>query len=128
MKIPLKTCVSMKEYTFTICVACAWIVIGYFLFKKQTFNGLWKFSYWYKNIIFHGRLIVILYLFQWWGSVDFKKTDPYIHIIKHFMFVLKISKTFVFFLRTSGEYSKKHIQGSFISTDLWKRILFHNIT
>ena len=28
------------KYTFTICVGRGWIVIGYFLFKKQTFNGL----------------------------------------------------------------------------------------
>ena len=28
--------------------------------------------------------------------------------IKHFLSVLKISKTFVFFLGTSGEYSKKY--------------------
>jgi hypothetical protein len=37
--------------------------------------------------------------------------------IKHFLFVLRLSKTFVFFLRTSGEYSKKYRQGSVISTD-----------
>ena len=39
------------------------------------------------------------------------------------MSVLKISKTFVFFLRTSGEYSKKYRQGSVISTGPWKCIL-----
>jgi hypothetical protein len=42
---------------------------------------------------------------------------------KHGLSVLKISKTFVFFWRTSGEYLKKYIQGSVISTDPWKRIL-----
>ena len=30
------------KYTFTICVGRAWIVIGYFLFEKQTFNRLLK--------------------------------------------------------------------------------------
>ena len=34
-----------------------------------------------------------------------------------------MSKTFVFFLRTSGEYSKKYRQGSVISTDPLERIL-----
>ena len=37
--------------------------------------------------------------------------------IKHFLSALKISKTFVFFLRTSGEYLKIYRQGSVISTD-----------
>ena len=32
--------------------------------------------------------------------------------IKHFLSVLKISKTLVFFLKTSGEYSKIYRQGS----------------
>ena len=31
-----------KNYTFTICVGRVWIVIGYFLFEKQTFIGLLK--------------------------------------------------------------------------------------
>ena len=31
-----------KEYTFTICVRCVWIVIGYFLFEKEAFYGLLK--------------------------------------------------------------------------------------
>ena len=26
----------------TICVGCVWIVIGYFLFEKEAFNGLLK--------------------------------------------------------------------------------------
>ena len=43
--------------------------------------------------------------------------------IKHFLSVLKISKTFVFFLRTSGEYSKKYWQGSVFTMGPWKRIL-----
>ena len=42
---------------------------------------------------------------------------------KHFLSVLKISKTFVFFLRKSGEYLKKYRQGSVFTTDPWKRIL-----
>ena len=49
--------------------------------------------------------------------------DAILICIKHFLSVLEISKTFVFFLRTSGEYSKKYRQGSVISTDPWKRIL-----
>ena len=81
---------------------------------------------------------VTIYIFkvnkisQWWRSVDFKKTDPYpylwriwfyINLHKTFLSVLKISKTFVFFLRMSGEYSKKYRQWSVISTDPCKRIL-----
>ena len=31
-----------KNYTFTICVGSVSIVIGYFLFEKQAFNGLLK--------------------------------------------------------------------------------------
>ena len=60
------------------------------------------------------------------------KTDP-LHIsegldsilifIKHFLSVLRIYKTFVFFIRMSGEYSKKYWQGSIFSTDPCKRIL-----
>ena len=49
--------------------------------------------------------------------------DSILIFIKHFLFVLKISKTFVFFFRMSGEYSKKYIQGSVFTTDPWKRIL-----
>jgi hypothetical protein len=30
------------KYTFTICVRRVWIVIRYFLFEKQAFNGLLK--------------------------------------------------------------------------------------
>ena len=49
--------------------------------------------------------------------------DSILILIKHFLSVLKISKTVVFFLRTSGEYSKKYRQGFVISTNPWKRIL-----
>ena len=49
--------------------------------------------------------------------------DSTLIFIKHFLSVLKISKTFVYFFRTSGEYSKKYRQGSGFSTDPWKRIL-----
>ena len=57
---------------------------------------------------------------QWWRSVDFKKTDPYPYLrrasilifSKHFLSTFKISKTFVFFLRTSSEYLTRHGQGS----------------
>ena len=31
---------SNMKYTFTICIGRVWIVIGYFSFEKQTFNGL----------------------------------------------------------------------------------------
>ena len=40
-KNPLKR-IFTKKYTFTICVGRIWIVIGYFLFKNETFNGLLK--------------------------------------------------------------------------------------
>ena len=29
-----------KKYTFSICVRRVWIIIRYFFFEKQTFNGL----------------------------------------------------------------------------------------
>ena len=48
--------------------------------------------------------------------------DSTLIFIKHFLSVLKISKTFVLFLRTLGEYSKKYRQGSAISADPLKRI------
>ena len=41
LKNPLKP-IFTKKYTFTICVGRIWIVIGYFLFKNETFNGLLK--------------------------------------------------------------------------------------
>ena len=56
---------------------------------------------------------------QW--SVYFKKTDPYPYILKpdsilfskdNFLSVLKISKTFDFFLRTPSEYLTRYGQGS----------------
>ena len=31
-----------KKFTFTICVGRVWVIIGYFLLEKQTFNGLLK--------------------------------------------------------------------------------------
>ena len=67
---------------------------------------------------------------QWWGSVDFKILIyisgglEYILISRrHFLFVLKISETFVFFLRTSDEYIKKYRQVSVFTTVPWKRVL-----
>ena len=63
--------------------------------------------------------------------MEIRKTDPwpyflrtwfYINFFKHFFPVLKISKTFVFYLRTSGEYLTSYGQGS-ILTDPWKLIL-----
>ena len=68
----------------------------------------------------------MFYYNQWWGSVDLKKTDPYPYLprtwfynifIKHFLSILKKSKTLVSFLRNSGEYSKRYGQGSVIPTD-----------
>ena len=50
----------------------------------------------------------------------------YINFHKHFLSILKISKTFFFFLRTLGEYSKKYRQGSVFTTYPWKRILNTN--
>ena len=58
---------------------------------------------------------------QWWRSFNFNKTDPYpyllrtkfyIFFVKHFLSVLKISKIFVFCLRTSSEYLTRYWQGS----------------
>ena len=53
---------------------------------------------------------------QWWGSVYFKEADPYpyllrtlfyISFMKYLLSVLKISKTLVFFLRTSDLKNKR---------------------
>ena len=49
--------------------------------------------------------------------------DSTIFCIKHILSVLKISKTHVFFLRTSDECLKRYKQGSVFTTDPWKRIL-----
>ena len=49
-----------------------------------------------------------------------RELDSILMFIKHFLSMLKISKTLVFFLRTSGEYSK---HGSVLTTDPLKRIL-----
>ena len=67
-----------------------------------------------------------IHLFQENGNlgIHFSGWLDYILIfIKHILSVLKISKTFVFFLRKSGKYIKKYRQGSVISTNPWKRIL-----
>ena len=52
----------------------------------------------------------------WWGSVYFKKTNPYPYLlrtfVKHILSVLKISKKFVFFVWTSREYLTRYGQGS----------------
>ena len=42
-----------RKYTFTICVRCVWIVIGYFLFEKEAFNGLLKVIDIQKKFIEH---------------------------------------------------------------------------
>ena len=63
--------------------------------------------------------------------MEIRKTDPwpyfmrtwfYINFYKTFLSVLKISKTFVFYLRTSDEYLTSYKQGS-VWTEPWKRIL-----
>ena len=41
-KNPLKTGFSIRNIPITICVVRVWIVTGYFLFEKQTFDGLLK--------------------------------------------------------------------------------------
>ena len=41
-KYALKTGFSIRNLLITICVMGVWIVIKYFLFEKQTFNGLLK--------------------------------------------------------------------------------------
>ena len=46
----------------------------------------------------------------------------YINSYKTFSVRIKLSKNFVFFLRTSGEYLKKYRQGSVFKTDPWKWI------
>ena len=38
----LKPGFSIRNILLTIGVGCVWIVIRYFLFEKQTFNGLLK--------------------------------------------------------------------------------------
>ena len=38
----VKTVFFLKKYTLTFCVGPVWIVIGYFLLEKQTFDGLLK--------------------------------------------------------------------------------------
>ena len=43
--------------------------------------------------------------------------DSILVFIKHFLSVLKVSKTFVFFLRTPGEYLTRYGQGSVVKTD-----------
>ena len=80
-----------------------------------------------------GRHLLINYILSSDGDPDPVWKRILIHIsgrlgsilifIKHFLFVLRISKTFVFFLRTSGEYLKKYRQRSVFKTDPWKRIL-----
>ena len=59
---------------------------------------------------------------QCWGSVIFKKTDScgldsIIILIKHFLSVLKLSKTFLFFRKTSGKYLTSYGQESIFTTD-----------
>ena len=64
-------------------------------------------------------------LFQENGCLSISPEDLTLfkNFIKYFLSVLKISKTLVFFLRTSSEYSKTYWQGSVFTTDHWKRII-----
>ena len=62
------------------------------------------------------KLILIHVAYLW-------RTCFYINFHKTFFFALKISKTFVFYRRTSGEYLKKYRQWSVFLTDPWKRSL-----
>ena len=73
-----------------------------------------------------GNRIIWIYLKIVQGSGSVVKMDPYLYLWrtwfynnfpKLFLSVLKISKTFVFFLKTSGEYSKNYRQGSVFTTD-----------
>ena len=65
------------------------------------------------------------------GIRFFKRTNPPISwgldstlmFIIYILSVLKVSKTFVFFLITSGEYLTRYGQGSVFTTGPWKRIL-----
>ena len=77
--------------------------------------------------------LINLYVYnQWWGSV-FVRKRILIHIScgldfalifrKHVLSILKISKTFAFFLRTSGKYLTRYGQGSLFIMDPWKLIL-----
>ena len=85
------------------------------------------------NIIKFSSYLINLYVYnQWWGSVFVRKWIL-IHISwglefalvfrKHVFSILKISKTFVFFLRMSGKYLTRYGQGSVFTTDPWKWIL-----
>ena len=49
-----------KKYTFAICVGHVWNVIGYFLFEKQTLNGLLKVIG-AQNLLSKIPLIIISY-------------------------------------------------------------------
>ena len=60
-----------NKYTCTICFVCVWIVIGYFLFKKQTFNGLLKVIG--IQIHFHEYIFLERYLYSY--------ISPYILIL-----------------------------------------------
>ena len=86
------------------------------------------FSHSFLSTKFVSRRISLCHCYtsflQWWGFVYLKKMDPYllrtwfyIIFLKTFLSVSKISKTPVYFLGTSGEYSKRYGQGSIFTTD-----------
>ena len=60
--------------------------------------------------------------FQENGSLSISPEDLLLYYFLLFLSVLKISKTFVFFIRTSNEYLKRYGQGSAFTMDPWKRI------
>ena len=65
-------------------------------------------------------------LFQENRSLSISPEDLiYIIFIKHFLSLLKLSKSFVFFIRTSREYLSRYVQESVIKDPLCKRILVH---
>ena len=47
---PLKKQFLIRNILITFCVGRVWIVIRYFFFEQQAFNGLLKvIAYWYTN-------------------------------------------------------------------------------
>ena len=85
-----------------------------------------------SDLVWQMQLMIIwvkkkITLDQLWGSVYFKKTDSYIFLLRtwfytnfykaFFVGIKYISKIIVFFLKTSGEYSKRYGKGSIFKTD-----------
>ena len=77
---------DFKKYTFTICIGRVWIVIGYFLFEKQAFNGILKVIG--IQIVFKRNLItlrvyihIISFSFKVFLTVWFKWNTSFIVIL-----------------------------------------------